>query len=150
MPRQKASSAASVDQLVDVVMDFARTMRKHFSDAHESGTNMLQVHALGLIEDQPMTVGSFAAALGVTAPSASVFLARLVRRGLVRRSRSSKNRKLVHLHLTPAGKALVRRERTKCTGAMREVFALIPEEQRRNACSMFADLCTVLRHSPPR
>ncbi len=151
MSSKPPSTAASVDQLVDVVMEFAHTMRKHFSEAHAGGSNMLQVHALGLVEEGGgMTVGALAKALHVTAPSASVFVGRLVRRGFLRRARTAKNRKLVHLHLTPAGRALVRRERAKCTGAMRDVFSLIPEEQRRHASAMFADLCLVLRQSPPR
>ena len=151
MSPKASPQAPSVDQLVDVVMEFARAMRKHFADTHAGGSNMLQVHALTLLDEHGgMTVGALADALQVTAPSASVFVGRLVRRGLLQRVRTAKNRKLVHLRLTPAGRALVRREKAKCTGAMRSLFALVSPEQRRHACTMFSDLCAAMRHSPPR
>ena len=48
-------------------------------------------------------------ALDMSAPNLAVTLDRMVDRGWIERVRSTKDRRAVHLHLTPAGQDLVRR-----------------------------------------
>ena len=48
-------------------------------------------------------------ALDVSAPNLAVMLDRLVERGWVERVRSTQDRRAMHIHLTPQGKALVQR-----------------------------------------
>lgn len=57
----------------------------------------------------PQPVGALAHSLGVSAPTASGILQRLVRRGLVRRSESAEDRRITLVALTERGSAVVQR-----------------------------------------
>jgi DNA-binding MarR family transcriptional regulator len=61
-------------------------------------------------------------ALDISAPNMAVTLDRLVERGWVERVRSTKDRRAMHIHLTPGGKLLV--ERAEKIAATMEAPAL--------------------------
>jgi DNA-binding MarR family transcriptional regulator len=69
-----------------------------------------------------MTMNAFAAKLGVSPPSATSFVERLVRLGYVRRSVDRRNRRLVHLTLTTRGSRTLAKEMKEHARMFREVL----------------------------
>ncbi len=75
------------------------------------------------------SLGELASALGVSAPTMSGLVDRLVRQGLIRRSDDETDRRVVRHHLTPEGQALVGEvARTGRAWIERVLGRLTPEE----------------------
>lgn len=101
-----ALARACADQVLDVVpgvMDAMRAaMRLHVGDQ----LSVPQFRALVFIGRTPgASVGAVAAFLGVTMPTASAMVDRLVRAGAVQHSADPADRRRHQIHLTPAGRA---------------------------------------------
>jgi MarR family transcriptional regulator, organic hydroperoxide resistance regulator len=79
-------------------------------DWMELDLSMAQMKAMFVLHhDGPAKVSDLAEALGVSAPSMTGTLERLVRHGLIERRDDPSDRRLVIIALTPAGQALVER-----------------------------------------
>lgn len=115
-PRQKANPTAiaqplpsvCASQVLDVVprvMDVLRgAMRSHVGDQ----LSVPQFRCLNFIACEPgASVSAVAAFLGVTMPTASAMVDRLVRSGAVRPSTATDDRRRSQLHLTEAGRTLL-------------------------------------------
>jgi DNA-binding MarR family transcriptional regulator len=109
-----ASSTApdSADiELVDAFVAASRALvavaARSLADLAEDVT-LAQYRALVVLHTRgPQRPGDLAEILGVGPPTASRMVERLVRRGLVRRVRSSQDRRAVRVHLTGSGQAIV-------------------------------------------
>ena len=66
----------------------------------------------------------------VKSPTATSFVNRLVKAGLIKRVADPKNRKLVRLRITAKGKAYLKRKVEDRKRTMRAVFQPIPERDR--------------------
>ena len=65
-----------------------------------------EIHTIEAIGDlQDGTVGQIAGAVGVTQSTMSTMIDKLVKKGLAERSRSDKDRRVLHIHLTKKGEA---------------------------------------------
>ncbi|MEU7376923.1 MarR family winged helix-turn-helix transcriptional regulator [Streptomyces albidoflavus] len=74
------------------------------------GLHATDVQALGAILDAPerMTPGRLRERLGLTSGAVTACLDRLERAGHIRRTRDTRDRRVVHLHYTEGGRALAR------------------------------------------
>ena len=71
-------------------------------DAHEEELSLPQLHTVHVLhENGPVTVSELAAVLGVSPPSASVMVERLVEKGLLSREPSRKDRRKVLVSVSP-------------------------------------------------
>lgn len=122
----------SPDDVVGAALELHRIMRSRMSNIVEGGVNLMQLHALmGLHEHPLMTMKEFATMLRISSPSATTFVSRLSRLGLVHRLHDNTNRKLVRLRVTPRGEKQLQsfgRRRNKIIG---EVFSVIPMKDRK-------------------
>jgi len=66
-------------------------------------------HLLSMLSQQPRTLTELAALLGVSLPTMSNSVSALVQRGWVRRTAPTRDRRVVIIEVTPAGKATVDR-----------------------------------------
>lgn len=100
---RRESVAAAVDA-VSAWIDRRRSAVVR--DMHECGQSPAQLHVLGLLNELgPTTVSRVATQMGVTPPSASGIIDRMVDGGLVDRERSDEDRRVVTVTLTDAGRA---------------------------------------------
>lgn len=108
-PELSEACARELMEAVPPVMRFIRAeMRRHLG----ARISVPQFRALALIERVPGTsLSDVAEHLGVTRPTASALVDRLVRRGLVGRVQHPQERRRVALSLTRAGRALLERAR---------------------------------------
>lgn len=129
-PRAPAVSpeacAAAVLDVMPAVMDAMRAaMRAQVGDASGETLSVPQFRALNHIGLRPgCSVSAVAAFLGVTLPTASVMVDRLVKAGMVETRTDARDRRRSALHLTEAGAALLS---TIEAGALRDFARALAE-----------------------
>lgn len=94
----------------------------------EHDLTLSQVRVLVLLARGPRRVGDIASHLGVSLPTASGVVDRLVAKGLVDRRESPRDRRVVECALTPAGQALVERALAVRRSQVEKVLRLLPIE----------------------
>jgi DNA-binding MarR family transcriptional regulator len=121
----------SSEDVVGAALELHRIMRSRMSNLVEGGVNLMQLHALmGLHEHPKMTMKEFAAMLHISSPSATAFVARLSKLGLLQRLHDAKNHKLVRLRVTPKGETRLRSFGMRRNKILGEVFSVIPPKDR--------------------
>lgn len=128
-----------IDRITELMVEFPRLMHRRLGKVRKqaSGINVLQIHAMVfLAENKGMTMTELAKVMQVSSPSATSFVSRLVKMGLVERQSDPKNRKLVRLHLTQTGEQALH-ERLQ---ARNEVFAGVLKALNEKECLEFERL----------
>lgn len=108
-----ADCALQVMAVVPAVMDALRgAMRGHIGESGGDQLSVPQFRCLNFIAGEPgASVSAVAAFLGVTMPTASAMVDRLVRAGSVAPTTAPEDRRRSQLHLTEAGRALLKQIR---------------------------------------
>lgn len=100
---RRARLTDAVDVLHDVIDRRQRSMLVHL---HQCNQSPAQLHVLGVLREAgPTTVTGLAMRLGISPPSASSIVDRMVDSGLILRERSEEDRRTVSVALAPAGEA---------------------------------------------
>ncbi len=101
------------EELRPVVLRISRHLRR---ETEELGVTSHQATLLWLVRTQPgLSLRELAQEEGISAPSLSAHVDRLEALGLIRRVRSSDDRRRVGLELTPDGRTTLRRVRARRT-----------------------------------
>ncbi len=140
MPVQEVSTG----DVVKLWMQTAKLLGKRvFLSTGKVAVNPQQQFALLIISDRDgITMNELARELGITGPSATSLVNRLVRMKWVTRVADPDNRRLVRLQMAQEGREIMHtilKERAK---AMHEVLSLLPSRDR----SDFARILTHLHH----
>jgi DNA-binding MarR family transcriptional regulator len=99
----KAELAAAVDAVQGWIDRRQRAVLAHL---HSCSQSPAQLHVMGVLHEVgPITVSHLAARLGISPPSTSAMVDRMVDGGLVERVRGEEDRRVVSVWLTPAGEA---------------------------------------------
>ncbi len=122
-----------VGEAMGLVFELTRMLRQRIMAHHdEEHCNMLQLHVLAMIQKhEGITMTEIAKFMKVASPSATSFVARLVKMGLLERATDPENRKLVRLRVTPAGQLLLREQMDSRRLAFRQMLELLPEPERK-------------------
>ena len=113
MIREATNSLNLAEELRPILLRLARNLRK---ETETLGITSHQVTLLWLVRSRPgLSLRELAAEEGISAPSLSGHVDRLEAAGLLRRVRSSDDRRRVGLELTPEGSALLKRVRARRT-----------------------------------
>lgn len=98
------AAVASVQQWID---SRQRAMVAHLHSCNQSPA---QLHVMGVLRELgPATLGQLASRLGISPPSASAIVDRMVDGGLVLRVRSDEDRRVVTVTLSAAGQEALQR-----------------------------------------
>jgi DNA-binding MarR family transcriptional regulator len=98
---------------------------------------LTQVQVLRALREGPLTLGRLGHANGMSPTSVTRIVDRLERRGLVSRRRESEDRRMVQVHLEPAGERLLAEVRlVKGSHIHRAVDAMTLEERRQLTASL--------------
>jgi DNA-binding MarR family transcriptional regulator len=121
--------AGTVMEMVPTVMRFIRTeMRRN----RASVLSVPQLRALAFLDHSPgACLLHVADHLGVTTPTASVIVDRLVRRGLLLRSEDPRERRRLVLTLTPKGGRHLEQARSATRSWIADVLAPLPRPALR-------------------
>jgi DNA-binding MarR family transcriptional regulator len=86
-----------------------------------------------LDSDRPMTPSKLAEHMGVGGSTIGITVARLERRGFIKRRRNPKNRRSVALTLTPAGKRIKKQSAVLNPKLVRKIFTMMKSEEAEEA-----------------
>ena len=126
-PPRPQDCADSVLDIMPAVMDAMRSaMRQHVGDQ----LSVPQFRCLNFIAREPgSSVSAVAAFLGVTMPTASAMVDRLVRAGAVALNTAAADRRRAELNVTEAGLAQVRQVRREARGEFARVLATCSSDE---------------------
>jgi DNA-binding MarR family transcriptional regulator len=116
------------DRLRLAVTRLARRLRQ------QSGTDAspTQLSALATVERQgPIALGNLAGAERVKPPTMTAAVTRLVADGLLARHIDTSDRRIVRVTITPAGRKLLARNRSRKTAELERRLRRLSEEDRR-------------------
>lgn len=127
-----APAAAPADAPVRVLRQFRiifNAVKTHFQQVERrAGASGTQVWALHVISQQPgLGVSGLARALDVRQPTASIFVKALAQQQLIEIRREGSDRRAVQLHLTPAGRKLLRKAPGPFAGVLPQALAELDE-----------------------
>jgi MarR family transcriptional regulator, organic hydroperoxide resistance regulator len=123
------------DEFADALTAFIRATRRVRGEAGKAGSRPLSLSQFAVLqavyEEGDATVGELAGAAGVSMPTVTRMLGGLERDGIVERDRVDEDRRVVRVHLTPAGRRLMGEKQAWITERQHELFAgLSPADQR--------------------
>jgi len=122
---------ACARELLEVVPLVMRTIRAEMRRQRAPGLTVPQFRLLVYLERrQGASLSEAAAYLGLTAPSTSVMVEALRKRGLVDRRTNASDRRRVTLALTPDGQAAMETAREVTRARLAERLAALTEQER--------------------
>jgi DNA-binding MarR family transcriptional regulator len=140
------SSLELAEELRPALLRLARNLRK---ETEALGVTSHQVTLLWLVRSRPgLSLRELAEEEGISAPSLSGHVDRLEAAGLLRRVRSSDDRRRVGLELTPAGRTLMKRVRARRTTWLAERLALLSEDEQEQVAAALPALYALLEPRP--
>ncbi len=147
MIREATRSAREIaEELRPPLLRIARNLRR---ETESLGVTSHQVTLLWLVRSRPgLSLRELASEEGITAPSLSGHVDRLEGAGLLRRIRSSEDRRRVGLELTPAGDALLKRVRARRTTWLADRLAALSDEERERLDAALPALQALLERAP--
>jgi len=117
-------------ELRPAILRLARNLRR---DTESLGVTAHQATLLAAISSTPgLSLRELADAEGISAPSLSGHVDRLETACLIRRVRSTDDRRRVGLELTKEGRAVLRRVRARRTTWLADRLARLPDEERQD------------------
>jgi DNA-binding MarR family transcriptional regulator len=127
---------------IDSILQAQRTIIRTLQDASTSwlelNVSMAQLKTLIVLEDEgPLPVGQVGDRMGVTLPTASYQVERLVQKGLVERVQDERDRRRALVHLTSEARELLRSLRQGRAELMR---SWIEQMSREDVSSLYQGL----------
>jgi DNA-binding MarR family transcriptional regulator len=140
------SSLGLAEELRPALLRLARNLRR---ETEALGVTSHQVTLLWLVRDRPgLSLRELAEEEGISAPSLSGHVDRLESAGLLRRVRSTDDRRRVGLELTDEGRTLLRRVRARRTTWLAERLAGLSDEEREQIERALPALYALLEPRP--
>ena len=122
------STQETAEELRPALLRLARNLRR---ETEALGVTSHQVTLLWLVRSRPgLSLRELAAEEGISAPSLSAHVDRLEAAGLLRRVRSTDDRRRVGLELTREGQSLLKRVRARRTTWLAARVALLSADER--------------------
>ena len=147
MIREATHSAQEIaEELRPALLRLARNLRR---ETEALGVTSHQVTLLWLVRNRPgLSLRELAVEEGISAPSLSGHVDRLEAAGLLRRVRSTDDRRRVGLELTREGQSLLKRVRARRTTWLAERVALLSDEDRERLDAALPTLYALLEREP--
>ncbi|MBR6029020.1 MAG: winged helix-turn-helix transcriptional regulator [Clostridia bacterium] len=96
------------EALVKAMSMFPKRIVKVDELVHEYHMPLSHIQILALVEDRSRSIGQLSTLLGIAKPNITPLVDTLNSRGLVERIRSEQDRRIVLVHILPAGEACLR------------------------------------------
>lgn len=129
----------------DAFVQAVRRARGAASHAGDSALSLSQYSLLlGLVGREQARVQDLAADAGIAASTATRILDVLERRDVVRRTRSSEDRRAVTVALTARGRAVFAEQRHWIRRQEREFYATLPQQERELAPDLLVRLAALI------
>lgn len=127
------------NDLADMAMELGRMVRKAIATEGAKEESPILMHGLSFIAEKPgMTMTAFAASMQTSPSTATMFVNKLAKAGLVARAADKDNRRSVLLRLTPKGARTVAKHRRMKQAAFAKVFAALSPADRKTLERIFS------------
>ena len=143
---QARLSARDILEIIPLVM---RTVAAELRAAGELPAPA-HFHLLTMLSQQPRTLTELAALLGVSLPTMSNSISALVDRGWVRRTAPTRDRRVLIIEVTPAGRATVNRVGRCAESHLAEALAPLDSASRQRLRAGLGVLRKVFANGPRR
>lgn len=136
----------NIAHITGLWMETGKLLRHRiFCDEKNINSNPQQLYALFIVhETDGLTMKDLATRLGITSPSATSLVNRLVKLKWVKRASDPKNRKLVRLHIAPTGKKVFGEKMREVSRGMGNVLSLLNKQDRSDFARVLTALHAVL------
>ncbi|HEV7678788.1 MAG TPA: MarR family transcriptional regulator [Candidatus Dormibacteraeota bacterium] len=136
----------AVDRAAQAIGEFLRDRRRaSMGWLLECDISMAQIHVVTTLHQQgALTVGGLAEALGISAPSVTGLVDRLVERGLVERVRAEDDRRTVRVSLSADGQALTQRMHGVKVSELHDVLGELSDAELADVVRLAARLREVM------
>jgi DNA-binding MarR family transcriptional regulator len=139
------SVPTEADQLWDALREDHRRLRAELRQVlQRRGIYPSEYRALGRLVEQPRSMGNLAEELGLTPASVTDLTRQLEQRGWILRRRSTSDRRVYMLSITPKGRQTHRASRAEYAERLAEIEAALPPEARDELDRGLEALRTVL------
>lgn len=151
LSRSRPRAELPAETLVNSVQEVMRLVFHQLHPTLEAeGISKGEFWALHLVSSlESASVSSVARHLSVSAPTVCANVDQLEAAGLVRRQRSSRDRREVEISLTPKGRRVEARVWSEISRTLVRAAAAIPTEDLATAANVFRELAEGLVRSPP-
>lgn len=134
-PRQHPADDA-VDPAVQALRRFRvifNAVRTHFQQVEKiTGTGAAQLRAMSILREQPgIRLSELARAMDVHQSTVSNLVKTMIGRGLVATARDGSDRRVLHLHLLPAGGKILQRMGAPYIGVLPQALGALPPRTLR-------------------
>ena len=154
-PPEGVSAGTELETFAEAMDEFLRAARRARGRLNRTPVvpelSASQFHLLEPLLRAPeaLCVGELADAAGVTPPSATRMLDGLQERGLVARVRTSDDRRVVRVQITPEGAELVARKHGAMRATREAVFKQLTPGERRTAARVLLRLAAAVEDLHP-
>ena len=131
MPKATRDDLELSALLLDAIPPLIRAIRAAMREYQGARFTVPQFRVLGFVSLQPCTSKQIAEWQGVSVPAMSRMVSALVRRGLLRRTRDSADRRQIELRLSQRGRSEFGRLRLAIEAALAGRIALLPAAHKR-------------------
>jgi DNA-binding MarR family transcriptional regulator len=146
--RSPAADRDLVDAFVAASRALVAVAARSLVDIGEDIT-LPQYRALVVLSTRgPQRAVDVADQLGVTPPTASRMIERLVRKRLVRRARSQQDRRTVRVHLTDAGRQVVAQVTDRRRAEIERILEALPTSGRRTVTTALRSFAAAAGEAP--
>lgn len=140
----------SIESIVEAQRVLGRALHAASPSWLELNLTMAQLKTLFVLSDEgPLPVGQVGCRMGVTLPTASYQVDRLVRAGLVERVEDSRDRRRTLVHLKPEAYELVRSLRQGRAGQLHTWLSMMNEEDLLALEQSMSALARIAQEHPP-
>jgi len=141
-----------LERLDEMTPDLVRTFRV-LDPRGPAGLDITlnQFFVLSLLaRKESFGMGELARKMGTSPGNMTAMIDRLVRAGLVERGRSERDRRVVIVRLSPAGRELAERVRRATKAGMRRIMRRLPDAQKLAFFETLSAVVTALAENRPR
>lgn len=138
------SSKDLAQELMDCVPLIMRAIRAEMRSHREAGLSVPQFRSMLFIHHHhSASLSQLADHLGLTPPSASSLIDKLVKRGLVLRSSAVENRRQIQLNLTEIGEAMLDSAQQLTIGYLSKLLDRLSTDEKIQAMEALQKLQTI-------
>lgn len=141
--------AVEIAGILDRFVDgwFVLILDQHQKHIVETDLTMSQAQALRLLSNAPLSTGSLAGKLGISAPAVSQLTDRLIRKQLIERRAAERDRRSVTVELSVTGRRLIDGFRRRRNESFEHALLQLSDADRDEVIGALAKMADVLSPS---
>lgn len=140
-------SEKSLARLIEMVFMTRHMVLEHAMKRRQASVSLPQLESLRYVAETPhCTMRQIAAHFGITPPSATSLVAALAKEGWVERIPDERDRRVIRIRVTAAGRNILKNEFRDITERMKVVFGHLPDRDQLELTRILEKLAQAYKH----